>query len=113
VTGQLQGEVGFDAGVQLAGAVLVDIPPAVRELPAADVGHALLLEHRIDLPGPVHVGDVIGTKRGIYKELAAPVAVRLLEVQKIPLGAPDGCRDSLVPRTRGRRLGENHVRRIA
>ena len=49
-----------------------------------------------------------GTLAGIDEKLAAPVAVRMLEMEEIPLGFPDGCRDLLIPRTRGRRLGENH-----
>ncbi len=44
MAGELEGEVGFDRGVDLAGAALVDVPAAIGELAAADVGDAFVLE---------------------------------------------------------------------
>ena len=90
VAGELQREVGFHAGIHVAGPALVDVPPAVGELPAADVRHAFLLQDRIHLPSPVHVEHVVRAERAIDEELAAPMSVRVLEAEEIRLRAGDG-----------------------
>ena len=50
---QLEGEIGFDRGVDLARPALENIPAALGELAAADVLDAFILQDRIDPPIPV------------------------------------------------------------
>src|ERR1041384_2945423 len=48
--------------------------------------HAALLKRIVDFAEPMHEEDVVGAKRAIDDELAAPVTVRVLLAQKIFLG---------------------------
>jgi hypothetical protein len=43
------------------------------------VVHALLLELEVDLPGPMHERDVIGTKGRVDYEFAKPISIRILK----------------------------------
>ena len=69
--------------------------PPSAQLPAADVGHAFVLEDGVQFPGPMHVEDVVRAEGGIDHQLAAPVAVRVLEPEEVLLGAMDGQRDGI------------------
>ncbi len=84
--GELQRQIGHHGGVHLAGAAGVDGPAAVGLLFLQDVLYALRLDLEVDLPQPVHVEDVVGGQGAVDHQLAAPMAVRLLEAQEVLLG---------------------------
>ena len=104
VPGELEREVGFDAGVDLARAAVVDIPAAIGELALQDVLRATALQRLVHFPQPVHEKHVIGAKGAIDHQLADPVAVGLLLAEEVALGEADGLVHLLVSREPGRRF---------
>jgi hypothetical protein len=62
MTGELEGEVGFYAGVQFAGAAFEDIPAAVGKLATPNVCSALVLKDGVYFASPIEISDVVGAK---------------------------------------------------
>jgi hypothetical protein len=60
--------------------------------------NATLLQMSIDFAAPMHEQHVIGAKRAIHQQLAAPMTVRLLLAQKIFLRTADCLRNPGVGR---------------
>jgi len=109
IAGELQGDVGFDRGVDLGRAALIDGPAAIVELVPADVGGQAGDAGRLSLAENVQVEDVVGFEGGVSFEFADPVAFRGLEREQIARGALDGFVESLIEtrggRPRGHRAG--------
>src|SRR5258705_673073 len=65
VSGELERQVGLDRGVDFARTADKNVPAAVRELAATDMGGAFGLQGLVYLPKPVHVDDIVSAKSGI------------------------------------------------
>ena len=93
VSSELERKVGFHGGVDFARATDKNIPSAVGELAATDMGRAFALQGFVHLPKPMHVDDVVAAQSGIGEKLTLPVAVRSLEAKQISLSAADAILD--------------------
>ena len=78
---KLQSEISLDRRVDFAWAADEDIPAAVGELAATDMGRAFSLKGFVHLPEPMHVDDVIAAEGGIGDQFAFPMAVGFLKTE--------------------------------
>jgi hypothetical protein len=76
---EFEREIRLYRRVYFRGTLRIDVPASVRQLPRENVVHALLLELEVDLPGPMHERDVIGTKGRVDYEFAKPISIRILK----------------------------------
>ena len=105
---ELQREISLHARVHIGGAVLVNVPPAVLELPPPEVRHAFFLKDQVHLTRPMHVEHVVRAKRAIDEQLPAPVSVVVLEPHEIRLRAPDRRAEAVAGLFAFDRLSEGH-----
>src|SRR4029077_14968118 len=89
VSGELERQVGLDRGVDFARTADKNVPAAVRELAAADMGGAFGLQGLVYLPEPVHVDDIVAAKGGIGEKFTLPMAVGFLKAKQVFLSALD------------------------
>jgi len=98
VARELEREVGFNGGVDLALTTVINIPTAIEELAFQDMLDATALERLVHLSDPMHEEHVIGAKRAIDHQLADPMAIGLLLPEQVALRARDRLRQLLVGR---------------
>ena len=87
---EFEGEIGFDGGVDVGGATIIDVPAAVGELEREDVVDGFFLPEGVDFAVPVVVGNGVGDEGGVDDEFAYPVAFRFLFAKEVALGSFDG-----------------------
>ena len=77
---------------------MINVPAALGQLAFKNVTDATPLELRVYFAAPMHEHDVVGAQRAIDQELAAPVPIGFLLLQKIFLCARNCLSDFFVRR---------------
>ena len=90
VSGQLECHVGLDGRVQFRRAARVNIPSAVRPLPAADIIRQHGSPAMIQFPQNLQEEEIVGFQRGVGLQLADPVSLRRLQGEQVVYGFLDG-----------------------
>lgn len=82
IAGELQGVVRLDRAAQIRGPAVIQRPPAIVGLTAAQVRGDLALEHFVDLVHEVHHQHVIGGDAGIRFQIKPPEPLTVLQPEQ-------------------------------